>query len=668
MMRAIHRLRHVGALFVALVFAFSLPLAAHAVTNTWSAAGSLTTARNYHTATLLPSGQVLVAAGRDTGGNALASAERYAPVTNTWSAAGNLAIARDFHTATLLPSGQVLVAGGFNGAALSSAELYDPAANTWSATASLTTARYYHTATLLPSGQVLVAGGYGSSGPLASAERYDPATNTWSAAGSLAATREHHTATLLPSGQVLVAGGRDTGGNALASAELYDPATNTWSAAGNLTTARYGHTATLLPSGHVLVAGGYNGAALATAELYDAAANTWSATASLTTARYGHTATRLPSGQVLVAGGYGNSGYLASAELYDRDTNTWSAAGNLITARENHTATLLPSGQVLVAGGYNVGALASAELYTPEVIFRDGFGDTYTLSNPSVTNVVVLSTSPNNGITPYNTGTTTVRITGTDFATVTCPTGVKLDDLNGVDALVATQVASCAVDSDSQITATFPAGIRTNGTLGWNVLVTNGAGSNGTSSVRFVPRAGLLISEVYTGSSTATGHEFVEAYNPTATAIDSTASGVGLRLHIRNSTGSDTDKLLTLVTSGTIPSHGFLLIVSSQSVPADPWFAHRDYTYSSALVSNGGAYISLSGTANAMVIDKVGWGTQPANGFEGTAAADIPADNSVERKPAGGNGNATDTDNNASDFNAPSTSITPLGSVDPPQP
>src|SRR5674476_989344 len=65
MMRAIHRLRHVGGLFVALVFAFSLPLAAHAVTNTWEPAGSLSTARNVHTATLLPSGQVLVAGGYD---------------------------------------------------------------------------------------------------------------------------------------------------------------------------------------------------------------------------------------------------------------------------------------------------------------------------------------------------------------------------------------------------------------------------------------------------------------------------------------------------------------------------------------------------------------------------------------------------------------------------
>ena len=69
--------------------------------------------------------------------------------------------ARDAHTATLLPSGQVLVAGGSNltDRYLSSAELYDPATGTWTATGSMGTAREDHTATLLPSGQVLVAGG-----------------------------------------------------------------------------------------------------------------------------------------------------------------------------------------------------------------------------------------------------------------------------------------------------------------------------------------------------------------------------------------------------------------------------------------------------------------------------------------------------------------------------
>jgi hypothetical protein len=71
---------------------------------------------------------VLVAGGADTGGNSLASAELYDPATNTWSAAGSLTTARYVHTATLLPSGQVLVAGGADTGynALASAELYTP--------------------------------------------------------------------------------------------------------------------------------------------------------------------------------------------------------------------------------------------------------------------------------------------------------------------------------------------------------------------------------------------------------------------------------------------------------------------------------------------------------------------------------------------------------------
>src|SRR5436190_4072426 len=66
-----------------------------------------------------------------------------------WRATGSLNTAREQHTATLLPSGKVLVAGGYNfnlGGPLSSAELYDPASGTWTATGSLNARRYYHTA------------------------------------------------------------------------------------------------------------------------------------------------------------------------------------------------------------------------------------------------------------------------------------------------------------------------------------------------------------------------------------------------------------------------------------------------------------------------------------------------------------------------------------------
>jgi MYXO-CTERM domain-containing protein len=362
-------------------------------TSTWSTAENLSAARQDHTATLLPSGKVLVTGGFD-GTGVLASAELYDPATNTWSAAGSLATARRSHKAILLPSGKVLVTSGSTSSGrTASVELYDPATNTWSAAGSLGSARTRPMATLLHSGKVLVVGGTGTIGvPYTSAELYDPETNTRSSAGSLASARIHPTATLLPSGKVLVTGGNGTGGVTFATAELYDPATNTWGEAGRLATARANHTATLLPSGKVLVTGGYYNGYLASVELYDPATNTWSAAGRLTMARRQHTATLLTSGKVLVTGG-ANLGYLATAEFYDPGTNTWSAAENLSAARQYHTATLLPSGKVLVTGGYNNSYIAAAELYD-----ETGAQDAW---RP----VVAGTTSLNSGILATATGT-----------------------------------------------------------------------------------------------------------------------------------------------------------------------------------------------------------------------------------------------------------------------
>ena len=214
---------------------------------------------------------MLVSGGNDANGNPRA-AERYDPVTDTWSAAGTLAEGRAFHSATLLPSGRVLVVGGLGATTLASAEQYDPLTNAWSPVAGLAGARLRHTASLLPSGKVLVVGGKNDAGDaVATAELFDPANGTWTSAGSLTTSRWGHTATLLPSGLVLVAGGIHAG-NEVAGAELYDPATNVWSATGTLATARYTHSATVLPTGQVLIAGGKNGGSvLSSAELYDPA-------------------------------------------------------------------------------------------------------------------------------------------------------------------------------------------------------------------------------------------------------------------------------------------------------------------------------------------------------------------------------------------------------------
>jgi len=126
-----------------------------------------------------------------------------AQTTGRWRITGSMATAREFHTATLLPNGQVLVSGGFGCLGnLASAELYDPATGIWTVTGSMATARLEHTATLLPNGRVLVASGAGAG---ASAELYDPATGMWTVTGSMATARLEHTATLLPNGKVLVA-------------------------------------------------------------------------------------------------------------------------------------------------------------------------------------------------------------------------------------------------------------------------------------------------------------------------------------------------------------------------------------------------------------------------------------------------------------------------------
>jgi hypothetical protein len=345
--------------------------------------GNMTVARYRQTATLLPTGKVLIAGGCD-GTNVLASAELYDPVAGTFTLTGSMVAARWTHTATLLPNGTVLIAGGDDSIdgtnVLASAELYDPVAGTFTPTGTLAVARYFHTAVLLDNGDVLITGGYdGIENWFASAELYNLVAGKFTLTGTMTTPRGRHTATSLPSGKVLIAGGGNSTvlADGTASAELYDLDAGTFASTGTMTVARWDHTATSLSNGKVLIAGGEGGANASTsAELYDPSVGTFAVTGTMTASRGDHSATLLPSGKVLIAGGVvlmGVSGYdVDTAELYDPVAGTFTATGNMTVVGAADNATLLPNGKVLIAGGEDVNAsdsgalgagLASAELY-----------------------------------------------------------------------------------------------------------------------------------------------------------------------------------------------------------------------------------------------------------------------------------------------------------------
>lgn len=244
--------------------------------------GAMSAPRNGHASASLADGRVLV-----TGGSASApagpggSVEVFDESANggfgAFAMLAPLLHARAFHTATALPSGDVLVAGGLG--ATSSIERYGASGGGASvALAELLVAPVQHSAHLLPSGHVILVGS--SLGELVT--EYDPTgfgfSWNWGESGVDCTWLAGSASALGPYGTLFVSGGAGEMWNCSAHFPSVPWQADTiavglptkgWNPTSSaLRAPRDHHSATALASGRILIAGGSGGDS---AELYDAA-------------------------------------------------------------------------------------------------------------------------------------------------------------------------------------------------------------------------------------------------------------------------------------------------------------------------------------------------------------------------------------------------------------
>jgi hypothetical protein len=333
----------------------------------WKAVKGLPPQMDEHTATLLPSGEVLIVGGyNDLQTSKYQNAAfRYKPAQEDFVPAGTMTAPRTEHTATLLPNGTVLVTGGKNSKDyLESAEIYDPskpAASAWTAAISMFKSRWGHKATAMKDGRVLITGGFVSMDSTASIVIYEPTAKNWQVPGAMMAVgRRYHTSTLLPNGKVLLTGGMrgysSSTWSYLDSIEIYDAAAGKMIASkAKMSKKRVSHTATLLSSGEVLIVGGYCGKDCGSGKLvddiYDPITDTITPLQHAGPLPVGHVAALLKDGRVLVAGDNDTTNNMNTVLFEPKGGGNWSKQPDMIQGRWGSTATRLNDGSVLIVGG-----------------------------------------------------------------------------------------------------------------------------------------------------------------------------------------------------------------------------------------------------------------------------------------------------------------------------
>jgi hypothetical protein len=526
--------------------------------------GPMSSPRTLHSAVTVTSGGVskVLITGGDGGSGPVNSAELYTPAAGTFSQiTSTMTSSRDSHSSTLLPSsGKVLIAGGTDGSAvLDTAEIYDPSGDTFTAiTDTMTSARNFHTATLLPNGTVLIAGGYyGTSlaNTINTAEIYDPSGDTFTATtGTMASARAQHTATRLQSGKVLIAGGYYNATTATNSAEIYDETLGTFtSTAGPMISARGQHTATLLLDGTVLITGGSDGSASTpTAEIYDPVTNRfWATAAPMNGTRSLHQAALLPGGTtVLIVGGFDDTAAVATAEIFD-------VAKNLYPTTTTLASSLNPS---KVGKSVNFTATVSRGTFTAfpvtgNMIFTDGTNTlgTVALSGGSAVYNTSLLAIGSYGMNAFYSGNARFDISTSNTVT-------QVVSINTTTIGLATSRATAKVGQAFTLTATVSRGTATAfDVTGGVTFFTGGTTTLGTGVVS----SGPPYVATYSTSTLPIGSYSVTAvYNGDANYSGSTSAGVTQTVII---TATSTTLSSSLNPSTTVDPVTFTATVSQLS-------------------------------------------------------------------------------------------------------
>jgi hypothetical protein len=359
-------------------------------------------ARAGHTATLLPSGKVLIAGGFQRGATevprAISGVELFNPATGSFEEGPELGIAADGaltpsprarHTANVLPTGELLLVGGeyYDDAGAvkdaPNALLLVPEASVgWSALSNLLP-RSRHGVATLEDGRTLFVGGRTATGIAELIEWFTPADGNFHVGSARTALTELGVAPI--SGDALVVAGG-------LAANVPQSAVNVWrfDTAGQpqvvhalaLPEARWGAAA--VPFGtqpaRVLVLGGWTGTdptAPSLASTHVVEVEPGSIQPGPTMSPRGYVcAVTVPDGRVVAVGGrtLGFSEMQESDPTLEMIVPTTSGPGavlgmpSLDLARYHHTCTVLHDGSVLILGGVHETEM-SRDILDDAVIF-----------------------------------------------------------------------------------------------------------------------------------------------------------------------------------------------------------------------------------------------------------------------------------------------------------